>query len=220
MSSRQVGIFSVAGALDSSMEVGGIKKKVLDASEKRGGRSFHPDEAMDFGHFMHDTNLLDVGFSGCRFMRCNTRHGGARIWKRLDQVLANEIICNKLKRLKRAIQVWNKQVFGDIFQAVKLKEDEVRTAEVLMESDNSEGARENLHRAQAQLHATLQAEKLFWKQKARVKWLQEGDRNTKFFHSTVKQRRVHFIIHKIKNEQGEWVESEEDIGNETVRFFE
>ncbi|XP_027083517.1 uncharacterized protein [Coffea arabica] len=129
-------------------------------------------------------------------------------------------LCQKLKRLRGVIRLWNKEVVGDIFQAVKRKEEEVRLAEIHVESDESKKARANLHRAQAQLRSTLQVEELFWKQKARVKWLDEGDRNTKFFHSVIKQRRVQSIIHKIKNDRGEWVTSEKAIGEEKVRFFE
>ncbi|XP_027098881.1 uncharacterized protein LOC113751977 [Coffea eugenioides] len=131
-----------------------------------------------------------------------------------------QVLCHKLKRLRGAIQAWNKEVFGDIFQVVTQKEAEVWLAEIRMESDESEEPRVNLHLAQAQLRVPLWVEELFWKQKAHVKWLKEGERNTKFFYSVVKHRRVQSVIHKIKNERGEWVESEEEIGAEAVRFFE
>ena len=39
------------------------------------------------------------------------------------------------------------------------------------------------------LEARDRHEGVFWEQKARVKWLQEGERNTKIFHNTVIQNR-------------------------------
>ena len=70
--------------------VGGDFNVILDADEKRGGRPFNPAKATEFGQFISDVNLMDIGFSGARFTWCNNRHGGARIWKRLDRVLVNE----------------------------------------------------------------------------------------------------------------------------------
>nr|XP_027086510.1 uncharacterized protein LOC113708247 [Coffea arabica] len=131
-----------------------------------------------------------------------------------------QVLCCKLKRLRGTIRDWSRRVFGDIFQTVRQKEEEVRLAEVRVESDDSDAARVHLHLAKGQLRAALRVEELFWKQKARVRWLQEGDRNTRFFHSVVKNRRVRSIIHRIRNGQGEWVESDDGIGAEAIRYFE
>ncbi|XP_071916251.1 uncharacterized protein [Coffea arabica] len=106
-----------------------------------------------------------------------------------------QVLCCKLKWLRGTIRDWNRRVFGDIFQTVRQKEEDVRLAEVRVENDDSDAARMHLHLAKGQLRAALRVEELFWKQKAR-------------------------IIHKIRNGQGEWVESEEEIGAEAVWYFE
>ena len=51
------------------------------------------------------------------------------------------------------------------------------------------GWEENMKKIEKDLMGQLEArekqEVLYWQQKARVKWLREGERNTKFFHNSV-----------------------------------
>ena len=46
----------------------------------------------------------------------------------------------------------------------------------------------DLNSAKTSLHNWLKAEATHWKQKSRVKWLHDGDRNTHFFHLSAKSR--------------------------------
>ncbi|KAB2600004.1 hypothetical protein D8674_010275 [Pyrus ussuriensis x Pyrus communis] len=49
-------------------------------------------------------------------------------------------------------------------------------------------------------------EESYWCQRSRVKWLREGDANTRFFHSSTIQRRRRNKIVKLRAENGNWVE--------------
>lgn len=48
----------------------------------------------------------------------------------------------------------------------------------------------------------LAREEIFWRQKSWDTWLKDGDKNTKFFHTSVKVRRTHNNIFSIKNGKG------------------
>ncbi|XP_027151979.1 uncharacterized protein LOC113752035 [Coffea eugenioides] len=107
------------------------------------------------------------------------------------------VVWGKLKNVSRALHLWNKQVFGDIFENIKQGEAVVAAAELRVQSNLSIEAHLEVQRAQASLHRLLAVEEQFWSQKARVKWLQHGDRNSRYFHSVVKQHRFRATIHRI-----------------------
>ena len=76
--------------------------------------------------------------------------------------------------VRRSIQGWNRQVFGNIFYAVKMAEVELLRAEKGVETDASEEAQTELQRVQAELRRALAMEEQFWHQKAKIKWLHHG----------------------------------------------
>ncbi|XP_027083525.2 uncharacterized protein [Coffea arabica] len=126
---------------------------------------------------------------------------------------------SKLKQLKHMLREWNKNAFGNIFSNVAAAEEEVRISEIRLEEEGSKEARLHWSRAQAQLLKTLADEETYWKQKACVWWLKEGDSNTQFFHSSILAKRALLSIHRIKDINGTLWEDESVIGQSAALFF-
>ncbi|XP_027152134.1 uncharacterized protein LOC113752202 [Coffea eugenioides] len=130
-----------------------------------------------------------------------------------------QVLALKLRNVKNALKQWSRTTFGDIFQGARDAERMVTEAETAYDLDPTEQRRSELHHARARLRRALIVEEGFWKQKARVRWLSDGDRNTKYFHSLVTERRHRAVIHRIKDTAGEWIDEECQIGEAAVGFF-
>ncbi|XP_059310078.1 uncharacterized protein LOC132061246 [Lycium ferocissimum] len=129
------------------------------------------------------------------------------------------VVHHKLKKLKRVLVQWSKNTYGNIFQQIATIEDTIKVKELQFQNNASKENRMRLHQAQAELTKFLHLKEEYWKQKAGMKWFNDGDRNTKFFHSYVRGRRNKLTLKRIQDPTGTWLENEVDIGSEAIRFF-
>ncbi|RVW92465.1 Transposon TX1 uncharacterized 149 kDa protein [Vitis vinifera] len=79
-----------------------------------------------------------------------------------------------------------------------------------------------IHRAlrKGELEELILREEIHWRQKARVKWVKEGDCNSKFFHKVSNGRRNRKFIKVLENERGLVLDNSESIKEEILRYFE
>lgn len=73
--------------------------------------------------------------------------------------------------------------------------------------------------AQDRLSNLLACEEGLWKQRSKIKWLKEGDKNTRFFHMMATSKRKKNKIHKIMNSEGDWLDNQQDIARVGVKFY-
>ena len=66
----------------------------------------------------------------------------------------------------------------------------------------------------------LEQEEVFWQQKSRNSWLSEGDKNSKFFHLSTIVRRRKNKLEGLKNEDGSWAASTDDMKEFVVFYFQ
>ena len=69
------------------------------------------------------------------------------------------------------------------------------------------------------LSQTYKQEELYWAQKARCRWLREGDKNTAFFHARVRTRRQRNRLTCLHSEAGKWCATEQEIEEEICSFY-
>ncbi|XP_060195363.1 uncharacterized protein LOC132624632 [Lycium barbarum] len=126
---------------------------------------------------------------------------------------------NKLKNVGRALSKWSRDTYGDIFKQIATLEEVVQVHEQEFEQNPTGLNRERLQRVQADLIRFYAIEEKFWRQKSGMLWFQDGDRNTKFFHAHVNGKRRKLQLQRIQDHPGTWLDTEEEIAQEAIRFF-
>ena len=115
---------------------------------------------------------------------------------------------------RKALSEWRRQ---HNLNSAKLVEELKKKVEGMYADDNA--TTEEIAAALKELSDALKAEELFWKQKSRVFWLREGDRNTKSFQALTKQRRARNKITQLLDENGNVVEDEEGLVAIATSYF-
>lgn len=70
-----------------------------------------------------------------------------------------------------------------------------------------------------EINSLLKQEELWWRQRAKEHWLQEGDRNTKFFHKCANQKCKASSIYKIVDVDGGVCEDQGTIAQAFIRYY-
>ena len=71
-----------------------------------------------------------------------------------------------------------------------------------------------------ELEELILREEIHWRQKAKVKWVKEGDCNSKFYHKVANDMRNRKYIKELENERGLVLKNAESITEEILHYFE
>lgn len=104
----------------------------------------------------------------------------------------------KLKDCSNILSSWGHQITGNFRQRIQRCKKILKTLKGRKDSNSREMAKEE----QNNLSKIYVQQKIFWRQRSKQLWLREGDQNTRFFHSSTKNRRVMNQIRSLRNDQG------------------
>ena len=136
-----------------------------------------------------------------------------QIWNN-NLVYGNTSLQECIRNCRREILSWKRN--HNTNSAIRIK-DIIKEIDVT-HSDNSISV-EQIRHLRRELIKAYREEETFWKLKSRNQWLNEGDRNTRFFHASTKNRIVRNRLNSIQDINGMTVYGNNDIGSEVVRYF-
>lgn len=127
----------------------------------------------------------------------------------------------RLKHIKGKLKEWSKKEFGNIFKAkgdVEKKLKEIN--HILMIEGYTDERKEMETSLQQEWDNRCLQEEIFWRQKSRVQWIKEGERNTKFFHrSTIAHRNNNRIV-KLIDQHGIERNTHEEMEKVLLQHFQ
>lgn len=125
-----------------------------------------------------------------------------------------------LKAIKTELKALHVSEFGDVRgRIVQAREELNKYQNELQQDPWKSEALELEQETRSQLRKWLKIENSIVKQKARIKWIKEGDSNSQFFHASVKARTAGNRIVKLMDENGQVLSGKQEIEAVVLRFY-
>ncbi|XP_075106825.1 uncharacterized protein LOC142179839 [Nicotiana tabacum] len=108
----------------------------------------------------------------------------------------------KLKLLSRKLSQWSRESIGDIQSNIIKWEEKIQSLEEMGIINNTEADKSKTNKAHAEYIRWIDMQEFLNTQKANIKWFGDGDRNTSYFHSLLREKRRKLQLDRIKNHKG------------------
>uniref|UniRef100_A0A2N9HR00 RRM domain-containing protein n=1 Tax=Fagus sylvatica TaxID=28930 RepID=A0A2N9HR00_FAGSY len=139
-----------------------------------------------------------------------------KAWERSQPGTRMFKVWNKLKECKIQLGDWSRNSFGSLKKQIENMQQKITQAETLAIQDRDHA---NINGLRKELNMLLGKEEKFWRQRSRISWLSQGDRNTKYFHGRATQRRRRNSVYRLRDEWGSWHESNEEIAEIMLEYY-
>lgn len=142
----------------------------------------------------------------------------AKKWNSFDHTsVATKDIVSGMSRCASKLLSWNKYSFSYI--KLRLKECYQLLADIQSKSPSVEHVR-HLNQVENEIDCLLYKEESRWKQRSRLSWLHEGDRNTRYFHNHASARFRKNYISGITTENGHWITNPQTITSSFLLYYQ
>ncbi|XP_012851547.1 PREDICTED: uncharacterized protein LOC105971242 [Erythranthe guttata] len=138
-------------------------------------------------------------------------------WRKSVDAGSMESVIYKNSECRLALILWSKLTVQQPRKKIKSLHKRLQS---LLLAEQTVARREEIRGVRAELEQAYGDDDMYWRQRNRVQWIQEGDRNTRFFHSKATIRRRTNRVDRLKDTEGIWKEKDEDTENIISNYFE
>ncbi|KAM2044525.1 hypothetical protein ACFX1T_008833 [Malus domestica] len=123
-------------------------------------------------------------------------------------------LSEKLKTVSRSLKRWYRENGRNTKKTIdRLK------GELMGAYQSKHFASEEVYIKERLLREAHKGDEAYWRAKSRIQWLNEGDKNTKFFHAQTMKRRRTNKIKGLEDPQGVWRSDADGICSTAVNYF-
>lgn len=119
------------------------------------------------------------------------------------------------KKCRLGLLQWNRQQQENTIKQIQL----IKTEMGGLKEQGGHRDWEKWNTLKIQLDEAHKEEEAYWSQKAGVQWLEEGDKNTQYFHASTIQRRKANRTDHLEKENEKWCYSDEEIVEEIAAYY-
>ncbi|XP_041011395.1 uncharacterized protein LOC121255185 [Juglans microcarpa x Juglans regia] len=139
-----------------------------------------------------------------------------RAWKgSLQSGSKADVTRRGLERCRYQLREWYNISRISHQRALNIKTDLLRS----LQASNTGLDNDHIRVLQKEFDASLEEVDLKWCQRAKQKWLKDGNRNTKFFHKCASVKKQKNLIQKLQTKVGQILTNPDDIGGEFQSVF-
>ena len=114
----------------------------------------------------------------------------------------------KIESCGAALSKWSKKSYGSVKKQLESAHKRLKVAEnhAIRSGDSS-----RMRLLEEEVNQLLDKEAKMWRQRSKIAWLRDGDRNTQFFHSKASQCRRRNYITKLHDANEGWCSGQAQV---------
>jgi hypothetical protein len=129
------------------------------------------------------------------------------------------VLKEKFRLLRDCLRKWNKEVFGILDLNIDKTVRDLNDIEGLMCGDVGDVEMTRREGLTKEFWRQLHLKESLLKQKSRMRWVKEGDSNSKYFHESIKTRRRRNQLVAL-NDGNRWVQGVDDVKGFVKNYFQ